>query len=430
MIDSHAHWFQSASAAHAILRAALPSLLVFGYVALAAVAYFVRKRLQGLVRDEQLDAHGPGGLTTRGLAEFFAWTIGPACRLLARVRFPPSALTTLSLVLGLAAGLAVAGSRFGLGGWLFAAAGTLDFLDGRVARMTGRASVGGAALDSVLDRYVEGALISGLCWYYRHDWALVPGLIALTGSLLVPYVRARGEALGLKMNDVGFMQRPERVMLLGFGTALSPILEAALAPGAAHPPHRLAIAALALLGATSHVTAVQRLIRILRASLRGARSSGKRATLPSALPSVVATLVDFGLACGLFYLLSLSAVTATALAAAAGALCYLLASRFVSPTSESTLRQLPRYLFSSLSSLLLNVGGVALVLASSTPFVLAWVLTRAVVFALWSYPLQRDFVAAAPPATPAKRRTEHRWRLRERIGSVTSAARPKVRMTN
>lgn len=65
----------------------------------------------------------------------------------------------------------------------------------RPQRETGRVTRGGAALDSVLDRYCEAALLVGLAWYYRDSWALFPTLLAFTGPLLVAHVRARGEAL-------------------------------------------------------------------------------------------------------------------------------------------------------------------------------------------------------------------------------------------
>src|SRR5690606_32891377 len=209
-------------------------------------------------------------------------------------------ITSLSFALALAAAVATAAGRFALGGWLFVMAGVLDFIDGRVARTTGRTSPSGAALDSVLDRYVESALIAGLCWYYRHGWVLVPCLLALTGSMLVPYVRARGESLGVSLKEVGFMQRPERVLLLGAGTALSPILEVIIAPNDPHPPHRLAIATLVVLAITSHATALQRLYQLVRA-LGGARGPGLGQPLRVAAMQGVATLADFAVASALVY---------------------------------------------------------------------------------------------------------------------------------
>jgi len=85
---------------------------------------------------------------------------------LAALSIPPNAVTSLTLGFSVAIGLAASRGHFGLAGWLFIGAGALDFLDGRIARATGEATGSGAALDSVVDRYSEAALLSGLCWYY------------------------------------------------------------------------------------------------------------------------------------------------------------------------------------------------------------------------------------------------------------------------
>ena len=111
--------------------------------------------------------------------------------------------------------------QFSLGGWLYLCSGACDFLDGRLARITGKSSASGAALDSILDRYSEAAMLIGLAWYYRESWVLLPVLAFLAGSFLVPYVRARGEGLGLHLK-VGLMQRPERVVVLGVAVVFSP----------------------------------------------------------------------------------------------------------------------------------------------------------------------------------------------------------------
>src|SRR5262245_2217957 len=255
------HWLDGRlSGLERILGAAGPVLLLLPLLGLAAIAYQALRLWRGPFRDEEMVLRTSGGFASRGVKHFFAWTMRPWWTLLARIGFPPNAITSLSFALALAAAVSVAAGRFALGGWLFVVAGALDFLDGRVARTTGRTSASGAALDSILDRYVESALIVGLAWYYRDSWVLVACLFALIGSLLVPYVRARGESLGVRMADVGFMQRSERVLLLGAGTALSPIIEVVLSPTDRHPAHRLAILALVVLAVTSHATALQRLV--------------------------------------------------------------------------------------------------------------------------------------------------------------------------
>jgi phosphatidylglycerophosphate synthase len=269
-----------------ILGALAPLFVLLGFLSIATVVYWVRGRTRGRFHDEEMDTRGVGGLTSARVRHFFAWLMRPLWLFLAFARVAPNAITTLSLAIAAGAGFAAAFGRFALAGWLFLAAGAMDFLDGRVARATGRATRAGAVLDSVLDRYCEAALLIGLAWYYRSSWVILPALLALTGSLLVPYVRARGEALGAALADVGFMQRAERIVVLGASVALSPIPEALFAPDDPRPAHSLAILGLVVLAVTSHATALQRLFHLIRhlsEEQSGARPrSVSSATLPKA----------------------------------------------------------------------------------------------------------------------------------------------------
>jgi phosphatidylglycerophosphate synthase/putative flippase GtrA len=396
-----AHWLGGRlSGVERVISAAAPAFLLLGYFVAAAIAYGARRLFRGEFHDEEMDARPGGGLSTPALRHFFAWTMRPWWRLLARVNFPPNVITSLSLALALAAGVGVAAGRFALGGWLFVSSGALDFLDGRVARSTGQTTPGGAVLDSVLDRYVESALIVGLAWYYRDSWVLVACLLALTGSLLVPYVRARGEAAGVRMADVGFMQRPERVLLLGAGTALSPILEVLLAPGDPHPPHRLAIAALVIVAFASHATAVQRVYGLLGA-LQGVRLPSVGRPLKSAVTNGLATLVDFATASVLVHMFVLKPSLATALGCGVGGVVsYTISRLWVFSTGGASAPQASRYVFVSAAGAVLNAGGVALLSGLSLPFVAGWCVARVVVFATWSYPAQRDFVFAEDRHSP------------------------------
>ena len=150
----------------ALLEAAAPSIVILCGVLAVFASYGVRRLLVGPYHDDEMDERGLGGLTSRGMRHVFAWFMRPIWRVLAAASVPPNAITTLGLVLALMAGLAAASGHFVLAGWLFIAGGALDFLDGRIARATGEATGSGAALDSVVDRYSEAALLSGLCWYY------------------------------------------------------------------------------------------------------------------------------------------------------------------------------------------------------------------------------------------------------------------------
>ena len=102
---------------------------------------------------------------------------------------------------------------------LLLASGFCDALDGAVARLYQQASAFGGFLDSVLDRYADAAIFislifSGLCTPF---W----GILALTNSLLVSYTRARAEAAGAKMETIGIVERPERLIILVIATLIA-----------------------------------------------------------------------------------------------------------------------------------------------------------------------------------------------------------------
>ena len=208
-------------------------------------------------------------------------------------------------------------------------------------------------------------------------------------------MRARGESLGVKLKDVGFMQRPARILVLGAGTALSPIVEVLLAPADPTPPHRLAIAALVVLAITSHLTALQRLRGLIQL-LEGKRSRVDARPLKSLIANGIATALDASVAAALVYALATDPRGATALGSLAGAVVSFTLSRnwAFEAHDGAAAPQLARYAFASLSTAALNTGGVALFALVNVPFPIAWALTRVVVFTTWSYPLQRDFVFA------------------------------------
>ena len=147
--------------------------------------------------------------------------INPVVRGMIKIGITPNFITTTGLVLNIvAAGVFVYAGKYtdskedlSLVGWmggLILFAGLFDMMDGRVARLGNMSSTFGALYDSVLDRYSELFTLQGY---------LVGSIItflALIGSLMVSYVRARAEGLGLECK-VGFMQRPERVVLTALG---------------------------------------------------------------------------------------------------------------------------------------------------------------------------------------------------------------------
>jgi phosphatidylglycerophosphate synthase len=236
---------------------ALTALFVGG---LPLFALHVRKH--GLPFDERIENRKTGPFLGRWLMYYLLWLIAPVEKLLIRTGVSPNVLTFSSLLMSAGAAVALAFGKFGLGGWLYLFTGILDIFDGRVARATGRVTKGGAFYDSVVDRWAEALIFGGLGWYYRETWVLVLVLLALVASFMVSYARARGEGLGAATADVGAMQRPERILYLGAGVALSPILAAL--EGEAHPLHLLAVIALGLVAATSLWTALRRTLVIFQ----------------------------------------------------------------------------------------------------------------------------------------------------------------------
>ena len=145
------------------------------------------------------------------------------------------------------------------GGVLILLGGTFDILDGKVARATHRVTKFGALYDSTLDRYSEVMIFFGLAYYFSRvefnylgvDWSIwivVAISIAIGGSIMTSYIRARAEGLGMECK-VGIMQRPERIVYLGFGALFHEVTLV------------LAILVIAVL---ANVTAIQRIYHIWR----------------------------------------------------------------------------------------------------------------------------------------------------------------------
>jgi CDP-diacylglycerol--glycerol-3-phosphate 3-phosphatidyltransferase len=138
-------------------------------------------------------------------------------RLLAKTPVTPNAITVFGLGVTAAAAYVIATGGLFWGGVILLAGSALDALDGELARQTGRVSVFGAFLDSSIDRAQEGLLFMGVALYYHTAgsmWGVGLSFLALIGSYMVSYTRARAEGLGFK-GEFGFMSRPMRIIFLG-----------------------------------------------------------------------------------------------------------------------------------------------------------------------------------------------------------------------
>ena len=167
----------------------------------------------------------------------FTRAIGMACnkvillivRALALSKIHPNVLTFLGLVINIGAAALLAVGQFRWAGAVIIGAGLFDMVDGRVARETNRVTRFGGFFDSVLDRYSDLALLVGLLVWYgsiNRWWYVVLTAVVMTGSVMVSYTRARAENT-IPTCKVGFMERPERVVLLIIGALfdkMAPVL--------------------------------------------------------------------------------------------------------------------------------------------------------------------------------------------------------------
>ena len=150
--------------------------------------------------------------------------IEPVVRWLVRSGVHPNAISVAGFVVTLAGAWFYSQDHVRTAGFCILMGGLLDIFDGRVARVSGLASKFGSFFDSTLDRISEIAMYLGLMTLYNNygaeladRWMVYVITLALGGSLMVSYTRAKAEALGFDCS-VGLMQRAERIVLLGFGS--------------------------------------------------------------------------------------------------------------------------------------------------------------------------------------------------------------------
>lgn len=184
---------------------------------------------------------------------------------MARLGISANALTYASLAFAALSCAAAASGYFVFAALAAGVGGICDALDGVVARSTGTVSRFGALLDSTIDRVSDALPLLGVVVFHAQSplLALLPGL-ALIGAVVIPYARARAEALGVQLPGSLFMRRPERVVLM----------LVALTLGGVHVPHGtvapLLLAMTALLAVLNSVGGVL----VLRAAQKALESSG------------------------------------------------------------------------------------------------------------------------------------------------------------
>jgi CDP-diacylglycerol---glycerol-3-phosphate 3-phosphatidyltransferase len=167
-------------------------------------------------------------------------------------RLTPNTISVAGLILNLVAAALITQRLFFLAGIAFIVGSVMDTLDGRYSRMSGKGTLFGAFLDSTLDRIEEGIVLAAVAGYFAatgRDFAAAMCVVAVLGSLMVSYTRARAEALGVECK-VGLATRPVRVVLLSIGLVF--------AKGAGIGDFELLAPATYAIAALTTVTTIQR----------------------------------------------------------------------------------------------------------------------------------------------------------------------------
>ncbi len=182
----------------------------------------------------------------------------------------PNSLTVVGLLLSVITAVVIAAGHLVAGGLLVLFAGIFDMFDGAMARVNNTATTFGAFFDSTLDRYSESIILLGLLvyalqrpdlrditWPFAHEqiWMILLIFIAMVGSLMVSYTKARAEGLGLECKT-GLLARPERVVILALG----------LLSG-------MSIWAVTLLAILSQATAIERIVYVRHITKRSVQTS-------------------------------------------------------------------------------------------------------------------------------------------------------------
>lgn len=175
-----------------------------------------------------------------GSGKILYWIV----RALALSRIHPNVLTLIGLLINIYAAVLLAVGKFRWAAAVIIGAGLFDMVDGRVARETNRVTKFGGFFDSVLDRYSDLALLMGLLVYYaniQRNFYVILTAVVMTASVMISYTRSRSENT-IPSCKVGFLERPERVVLLIIGALferMAPVLWVIAVLGNVTVAHRM-----------------------------------------------------------------------------------------------------------------------------------------------------------------------------------------------
>ena len=238
------------------MEIAATSIVLTLFIALFSCFLAQRKTL-GMV-DRLLQRSIPSGVLPEITIEFGYWLLMPFVAVLRRLQVTPNMLSLFSLPVAIIAAISLGAGRFGVGGAILLVAFGLDACDGLLARETAVASDAGEVVDATLDRYTDVITMLGFLYYYRFD--VLPWLLtgaALVGTVIVSYIRAKGQAFGIDP-AFGSFQRHERGFYLSIAAMIAPATAILAHEPAEHPRYYAAILALGAVAVGTNITAVSR----------------------------------------------------------------------------------------------------------------------------------------------------------------------------
>jgi CDP-diacylglycerol--glycerol-3-phosphate 3-phosphatidyltransferase len=200
-------------------------------------------------------------ILNRHFIDGFYAVVNPVGEFLEEAEIHPHVVTVLGLILSVVSGILYWKGFIFFAGVILIISGACDVLDGRLARKTNTQSRFGALLDSTVDRYSEIAVYMGLAAFFNSPFIVALIILAIAGSLLTSYARARAEGLGIECK-VGIMQRPERITFLAVGSIIGAVFDFVL--GTHQVLLILAILGIAIL---SNITVIQRMLVVKNSSL-------------------------------------------------------------------------------------------------------------------------------------------------------------------
>lgn len=167
-------------------------------------------------------AHTNRRIIPENFQSYFIQILSPLVKLFTKWGLNPNSFTFAGVIITSFAAAAFVMGFVRLGGILILLGGLCDTIDGQLARQTGRACRFGALLDSTVDRYSEFIMFFGITTYFAYIGyygTAAAAFLAMCGSFMVSYTRARAESLGFDAK-IGVLQRPERIVLIGLGAII------------------------------------------------------------------------------------------------------------------------------------------------------------------------------------------------------------------